>query len=153
MCSFRGVIGRFRIHSARILPGRRPFRVEAPGITHGAKILPALSAVQASPFGRAGQGHVLWILALSLGAEGNRRGGRLAWKAMGRLAMKAARAEGDGAAGRGGLAGDEAGWPIGAIGTEGDRGGRRVDVPSARKAIKVDGERRSSCCLPLYLNN
>ena len=55
MCSFRGVIGRFRIHSARILPGRRPFRVEAPGITHGAKILPALSAAWSSPFQRAGQ--------------------------------------------------------------------------------------------------
>lgn len=74
--------------------------------------------------------------------------------------------EGDGAAGRGGQlgegpAGDEAGWPIGAKGgwhgrrweRLADRGGRRVDGPSARKAIGVDGERRSSCCLPLYLNN
>lgn len=92
----------------------------------------------------------------AIGAEGGWRGrrwGSWAWRA----------------AGRGGLAGDEAGWPIGAkggwhgrrwggwpigaIGTEGDRGGRRVDGPSARKAIGVDGERRSSCCLPLYLNN
>lgn len=74
----------------------------------------------ASPFGRAGQGHVLWILALSLGAEGDRRGGRLAWKAMGQLGVEGGWARG--------LAGDEAGWPIGAIGTEGDRGGWRAEI-------------------------
>lgn len=95
---------------------------------------------------------MLWVPALS----GNRRGGRLAWKAMGQLgeggwlAMKPA---GRSARRAAGTEGDGGGWPIGAIGTEGDRGGRRVDGPSARKVIGVDGERRSSCCLPLYLNN
>lgn len=42
MYPFRGAIGRFRIHSARILPGRPLFCVEVPGIMHGAKILPTL---------------------------------------------------------------------------------------------------------------
>ncbi len=50
MHPFPGAIGRFRIHGARILPPRAPFRVEEPEITHGAKMLPAppgLSAVAA----------------------------------------------------------------------------------------------------------
>ncbi len=50
MRPFSGAIGRFRIHGARILPPRAPFRVEEPEITHGAKMLPAppgLSAVAA----------------------------------------------------------------------------------------------------------
>ena len=41
MHPFPGAIGRFRIHGARILPPRAPFRVEEPEITHGAKMLPA----------------------------------------------------------------------------------------------------------------
>lgn len=98
----------------------------------------------------------------AIGAEGGWRGrrwGSWAWRAAGRggqlgeggwLAMKPASRSARRAAG---TEGDGGGWPIGAIGTEGDRGGRRVDGPSARKVIGVDGERRSSCCLPLYLNN
>lgn len=50
---FGGAIGRFRIHSARILPGKPPFCVEVPGIMHGAKILPMLGVAQASPLRRA----------------------------------------------------------------------------------------------------
>lgn len=42
MYPFPGAIGRFRIHGARILPTRPPFRVERPEITHSAKNLPAL---------------------------------------------------------------------------------------------------------------
>lgn len=42
MHPFPGAIGRFRIHGARILPPRPPFRVERPEITHSAKNLPAL---------------------------------------------------------------------------------------------------------------
>ena len=53
MYPFRGAIGRFRIHSARILPGKPPFCVEVPGIMHGAKILPTLGVARASPLRRA----------------------------------------------------------------------------------------------------
>ena len=53
MYPFRGAIGRFRIHSARILPGRPFFCVEVPGIMHGAKILPTLGVARASPLRRA----------------------------------------------------------------------------------------------------
>lgn len=53
MHPFRGAIGRFRIHSARILPGKPPFCVEVPGIMHGAKILPTLGVARASPLRRA----------------------------------------------------------------------------------------------------
>lgn len=52
MYPFRGAIGRFRIHSARILPGRPLFCVEVPRIIHGAKILPTLGR---GPFRSGGQ--------------------------------------------------------------------------------------------------
>lgn len=42
MHPFQGAIGRFRIHSAQILPGRRHFCVESLGIIHSARILPGL---------------------------------------------------------------------------------------------------------------
>ena len=42
MCPFPGAIGRFGMHTARILPSRPPFRVEGPEIIHDAKMLPAL---------------------------------------------------------------------------------------------------------------
>ena len=42
MYPFQGAIGRFRIHSAQILPGRRQFCVEGLGIIHSARILPGL---------------------------------------------------------------------------------------------------------------
>lgn len=42
MYPFQGAIGRFRIHSAQILPGRRHFCVEGLGIIHSARILPGL---------------------------------------------------------------------------------------------------------------
>ena len=42
MHPFLGAIGRFRMHGARILPSRPPFRVEGPEIMHGAKMLLAL---------------------------------------------------------------------------------------------------------------
>lgn len=42
MYPFQGAIGRFRIHSAQILPGRRHFCVEGLGIMHRARILPGL---------------------------------------------------------------------------------------------------------------
>lgn len=44
MYPFQGAIGRFRIHSAQILPGRRHFCVEGLGIIHSARILPGLFA-------------------------------------------------------------------------------------------------------------
>lgn len=53
MYPFRGAIGRFRIHSARILPGRPLFCVEVPGIMHGAKILLTLDV--AGPLCSGGQ--------------------------------------------------------------------------------------------------
>ena len=59
MYPFWGAIGRYRIHSARILPGRPLFCVEVPGIMHGAKILPMLGVAQASPLRRAEYGPVL----------------------------------------------------------------------------------------------
>ena len=48
MYPFPGAIGRFRIHGARILPPRPPFRVERPEITHSAKNLPALPGFSAA---------------------------------------------------------------------------------------------------------
>ena len=42
MYPFQGAIGRSRIHSVRILPGRRHFCVEGLGIMHRARILPGL---------------------------------------------------------------------------------------------------------------
>lgn len=48
MHPFPGAIGRFRIHGARILPPRPPFRVERPEITHSAKNLPALPGFSAA---------------------------------------------------------------------------------------------------------
>lgn len=48
MYPFPGAIGRFRIHGARILPPRPPFRVERPDITHSAKNLPALPGFSAA---------------------------------------------------------------------------------------------------------
>ena len=48
MHPFPGAIGRFRIHGARILPPRPPFRVERPEIMHGAKKLPALPGFSAA---------------------------------------------------------------------------------------------------------
>ena len=48
MHPFPGAIGRFRIHGARILPPRAPFRVEEPEITHGAKMLPAPPGLSAA---------------------------------------------------------------------------------------------------------
>ena len=48
MHPFPGAIGRFRIHGARILPPRVPFRVEEPEITHGAKMLPAPPGLSAA---------------------------------------------------------------------------------------------------------
>ena len=48
MYLFPGAIGRFRIHGARILPPRPPFRVERPEITHSAKNLPTLPGFSAA---------------------------------------------------------------------------------------------------------
>ena len=48
MHPFPGAIGRFRMHGARILPPRAPFRVEEPEITHGAKMLPAPPGLSAA---------------------------------------------------------------------------------------------------------
>ena len=58
MHPFPGAIGRFRIHGARILPSRPPFRVEGPEIMHGAKMLPALLGLSRRRF--AGRGPANW---------------------------------------------------------------------------------------------
>ena len=52
MYPFPGAIRRFRMHGARILPSRPLFRVEGPEITHGAKMLPALSGLSRRSAGR-----------------------------------------------------------------------------------------------------
>ena len=58
MRPFPGTIGRFRIHGARILPSRAPFRVEGPEIIHGAKMLPVLPDL--SRHRGAGRGPANW---------------------------------------------------------------------------------------------
>ena len=58
MRPFPAAIGRFRIHGARILPSRAPFRVEGPEIIHGAKMLPVLPDL--SRHRGAGRGSANW---------------------------------------------------------------------------------------------
>ena len=66
MHPFPGAIGRFRMHDARILPPRALFRVEEPGITHGAKMLPAPRGLSAA----AACGPTEWALRHAAAACG-----------------------------------------------------------------------------------
>lgn len=70
MHPFPGVIGRFGMHGARILPPRALFRVEEPEITHGAKMLPAPRGLSAA----AACGPAEWALRHAAAACDTRHG-------------------------------------------------------------------------------